>query len=287
MFARVMANMLSDPRYLPARTIQAGWQLWCHARARSQPRPNGEVLCRALGKYDMLVSATDVGLAPFLIRSGSWELWIARFLRQRLRPGMVVMDAGANCGYFTLLMADAVGATGKVIAAEPIPATRSLLERNLALNGLAERTEVLGVALGAISGGEVTLIIPQGEPKNAIVQPDGLDYSFGRPYERVTAPAMRVDDLNLARLDLVKIDVEGQEAELWAGMQQTIARSPGIQIVLEVNGGRGPAGVAAFLEDIQRQFPLRAIDTVGNLQTMTVAQIIAVNDDVMLYLAKP
>jgi len=284
MFARTITNAARDPRYLPQRAVQAGWQAWSRLRARNRPQPGGEVLCRALGRYPMLVSADDVGLAPFLIRSGVWELWITRLIRRRLRPGMIALDAGANVGYFTLVMADAVGSAGRVLAAEPIAATRSLLERNLALNGFGERVRILPAALGA-EAGEVTLIIPQGEPKNAIVQPEGVDYSFGRPYERFTAPMMRVDDLDLPSLDFAKIDVEGQEAELWAGMQQTLDRSPQIQIVIEVNGGRGP-GAAAFIEDLQRRFPLRVIDTVGNLHPVTAAEVAVVMDDVMLYLAR-
>ncbi len=285
MLRRLLRSALADPRYLPARAVQALWQLRCRAGAYRRPQPGGEIACRALGRYPMLVSAEDVGLAPFLIRDGAWELWIARFLRRQLRPGMTCLDAGANVGYFTLLMADAVGPGGRVVAAEPIPRTRDLLRRNLALNGLEGRVDVVGAALGATSGQEVVLIIPQGEPKNAIVQPEGVDYSFGRPFERVVAPMMRVDDLDLPRLDLAKIDVEGQEAELWSGMQATIDRSPGIQIVMEVNGGRG-AGVVDFLEDVQRRFPLRAIDTVGNLRRVSIAEILAAGDDVMLYLAQ-
>lgn len=284
MLRRLLRSALADPRFLPARAVQALWQVRCRAGAYGRPQPDGRIACRALGRYPMLVSADDVGLAPFLIRDGAWELWIARFMRRRLRPGMTCIDAGANVGYFTLVMADAVGPSGRVLAAEPIPATRALLAHNLTLNGFDDRVEVVPAALGAQSG-EVVLIIPQGEPKNAIVQPEGVDYSFGRPYERVVAPMLRVDDLDLPRLDFAKIDVEGQEAELWSGMQATIARSPAIRIVMEVNGGRG-AGVVAFLEEVQRLFPLRAIDTVGNLHAMNIAQILSAGDDVMLYLAR-
>lgn len=283
MLRRLLRSALADPRYLPARAVQALWQAHCRLGAYRRLQPDGRIACRALGRYPMMVSADDIGLAPFLIRDGAWELWIARFLRRRLRPGMTCLDAGANVGYFTLVMADAVGASGRVLAAEPVAATRALLELNLQLNGFADRVEVVAAALGALTG-EVVLIIPQGEPKNAIVQPEGVDYSFGRPYGRVTAPMMRVDDLGLPRLDFAKIDVEGQEAELWSGMQETIARSPGIQIVMEVNGGRG-AGVVTFLEEVERLFPLRAIDTVGNLHRTTIKQILAAGDDVMLYLA--
>jgi FkbM family methyltransferase len=285
MLSRVLRNAVADPRYLPARLAQAAWQVRSKAAARGEAQGDGEVLCRALGRYDLLVSEADVGLGPFLIRDGSWELWIARFLRRRIRPGMVCLDAGANLGYFTVLMADAAGPAGRVIAAEPVPATRSLLERNVDRNGFAERVEVLGAALGATSGGEVTLIIPEGEPKNAIVQPEGIDYSLGRPCIEVRAPAMRVDDLDLPRLDFVKIDVESAEAALWEGMQDTLARSPDIQIVMEVNCAR-TWYPREFISALEARFPLRAIDTVGNLHPISARALIEGVDDTMLYLAR-
>ena len=285
MLSRIYRQIRADRRYLPARAAQALWQGWSRARTRAVPQPDGHILCRVLGRYPLLVSTADVGLAPYLIQSGAWELWITRFIRRRLRPGMVCLDAGANLGYFTVVMADAVGSGGRVVAVEPTPVSFDLLQRNVYLNGLSGRVRPIRAALGATTGDEVDLVIPLGEPKNAIVQPPGADYGLGRPYQSVTALTLRVDDIDLARLDFVKIDVEGQEAQLWAGMQGAIARSPDIQIVMEVNGGRG-AEVGDLLVDIQRQFALRAIDTVGNLHRVTVARVMSAPDDVMLYLAR-
>jgi FkbM family methyltransferase len=275
---------LIHPRDLFRSDDRVGWENACRRRALHVRLTGDDVLCRTLGRYTMVVDAADAGLAPHLIANGFWEIWIARLMAQRIRPGMVCLDAGANVGYFTVLMADLAGVEGRVIAAEPVPATFRLLERNLEHNGFAPRTEALRAALGAAAG-EARLVMPAGEPKNAQVteaDPGGLDSD---EYRWVEAPVIAVDDLDLPRLDFAKIDVEGAEAAVWAGMQRTLDRSPNIQIVMEINCRRYP-DAAGFLDQLQARFPLRTIDGLGRPQP--IAREVALNTphDVMLYLSR-
>ena len=64
---------------------------------------------------------------------------------------MVCWDIGANIGYYTCLLAHAVGATGRVVAFEPARATRERLEHNVRLNQLGH-VEVLPFAVGQVEG---------------------------------------------------------------------------------------------------------------------------------------
>lgn len=83
----------------------------------------------------------DLSTYPdFSMAAGLYELETARLLRRILKPGMHVMDAGANIGFFTCRMARQVGARGRVDAIEPDPKNRARLEENLARN----RIEVIG-----------------------------------------------------------------------------------------------------------------------------------------------
>ena len=239
------------------------------------------VLCRTLGRFKMYVSTLDEGLAPHLIGDGYWEMWTTRAMVEMIKPGMVCLDAGANVGYYSVLMADLAGSAGRVVAAEPVPATRRLLQRNVSINGFTGVTDILDNAFGAKTG-EVTLYIPPGEPKNALI----CDHVPHPDWDKITAPISRIDDLDLARVDVVKIDVEGAEMDVWKGMQNTIDKNPDIQILMEVNCGRYPQAAKEFLAAIESRFPLRQIDFTGCRVKVDANAVIAYPDDVMLYLSR-
>ncbi len=270
-----------SPRVLFASNDPAVWEGHCRRLTFNSYLGDETVLCRTLARFKMYVSTRDEGLGPHLIGEGYWELWITRLIAKLVQPGMVCIDAGANIGYYTVLLADLVYPDGKVIAAEPVPTTRRLLERNIALNGYPEIVTVLGAAFGA-QHGEVSIYVPPGEPKNAMIAQDG-----GPPgWEEVRSAMLPIDDLNLPRVDFVKIDVEGAEVAVWHGMQRTIAANPDIQIVMEVNCDRYPQTASDFLGDIEKTFPLRRINDMGEHVAITRDQVLASKYDVMLYLRR-
>ncbi len=272
---------------LDARALFRGrrkdWEARCRALTFSARLSGDDVLCRALGRYTMLVDAGDVGLAPHLIADGFWEIWITRLIAQTVRPGMVCLDAGANLGYYSVLMADLVGPQGRLVAAEPFAANRRLLERNLHHHGFADRTQVVAAALGAATG-QVRMVMPAGEPKNAHVGDVGDERVANGDYVRFDVAEITVDDLDLPRIDFAKIDVEGAEWRVWQGMQKTLDRSPGVRIVIEVNCRRYPQGVD-FLETLERRFSLRTIDSHGRPRPISRQAVEDSPVDVMLYLS--
>lgn len=79
---------------------------------------------------------------------GEFEPTLTACLGAHLQAGDVCVDAGANAGYFSLLMAQHVGETGRVIAIEPAPGNQQRLRENLQLNDLQERVHLV---LGACS----------------------------------------------------------------------------------------------------------------------------------------
>ncbi|WP_170921192.1 FkbM family methyltransferase [Enhydrobacter aerosaccus] len=178
----------------------------------------------------------DRGFACHVMLDGFWEMWLTQFLAHRVKPGMTAIDVGANFGYFTLLLGDAVGETGRVIAVEPNPDTAALLRETVLLNGHSTRTRVVPHALGARAGRD-WLYSPDGEPKNATLV-DKENLPGGRTFEVST---FTLDEIALEypRVDLIKIDAEGGELNIVAGMQGLIARDHPI-IVLEFNAARYP-----------------------------------------------
>jgi len=195
---------------------------------------DGLVLARILGRHKIFLRSADRGFACHLMLDGYWEMWLTQFLARHVKPGMTVIDVGANFGYFTLLLGDLVGTTGHVVAVEPNPDAAALLKESVLLNGHWTRTKVVPHALGA-SAGRGWLFAPDGEPKNATLVGKN-DLSGGRTIEVSTLTLDEVA-LDYDKVDLVKIDAEGGEQGIVAGMRQLIARHRPT-IVLEFNAAR-------------------------------------------------
>ena len=87
---------------------------------------------------------------------------------------------------------------------------------------------------------------------------------------------------------MIKVDVEGAEESVWAGMQTTISQNPGLILILEFNVARYD-DPRAFAQAIQSQgCPLRYIDVDAEIKDVTVDELLTrqVGEDWMLYLAR-
>jgi FkbM family methyltransferase len=259
------------------------WLLSSRIRARCQVAPldAGTLLCRVFGRYKMLVDAADRGLSGGLLLDGSWELGTAQFLARHLRPGQVAWDVGANLGCFTLLMADFVGRAGKVVALEPNPRMAQFCRQAILLNGYHDRCRIEEAAASDRAGTLRFRDLPA-DPKNAHVIPAGTprDRVLGE-YEVRGVPLDEVGE----RVDLLKIDVEGAEAEVWSGMQRLLDRNPTVCVLLEFNPLR-LTDAAALLRDIAGRFPLAELTRTGRTVPVTAETVLARPRDTMLHLTR-
>jgi FkbM family methyltransferase len=234
-------------------------------RARVQTAYLGDklILARILGRPKIFLSTDDLGFACHLMLDGYWEIWLTQFFARVVKPGMTVIDVGANFGYYTVLFGEAVGHAGRVIAIEPVPSTAMLLRKTIDLNGLIRTTHVVNAAACDRDDAELHIVVPPGEPKNAAIVATPREGS-------IAVPSVTIDRLtrDLDRLDLVKIDAEGAEMAILAGMKETIARFRP-RILLEFNAARYPVP-DAFLAEIERSYPrVQSLNFNGNLDHVT------------------
>jgi FkbM family methyltransferase len=245
-------------------------------------------LCRVLSKYKMYVDITDIGITPHLLLDGFWEMWITQYIAAQVRPGMRVVDIGANVGYYTLLMADLVTDNGQVVAFEPNLRLQSLLRQSININGYANRVHLRGEAVAGRSGCELTFAIPRTDPKNGHLVTDAKNDFDPQHYRLETVLTITLDDADLGRIDFIKIDAEGAESAIWTGMQRTIAANPEMTVLLEFKANRWPEW-SAFLDDLNRLgFALRHVDFDGQIKPLTAGQITAerYDEDWMLVLRR-
>lgn len=176
--------------------------------------------------------AQDI-IQQYIYYFGVWEPHITGWVSRRLAPGDTFVDVGANIGYYSLLASRLVGQAGTVVAIEASPRTFGDLLINLKLNNVSNVRPVNVAA----SKSEGTAKIYRGHEHNTglttTLEGRGLDLEcevHAAPLSAILKP----EELQGARL--VKIDVEGAEWSVVAGMGSLIKGGrPDLEIIIEVN----------------------------------------------------
>jgi len=156
----------------------------------------------------------------------------ARFLGEHLQPGMTVVDAGANVGFYTVLFSRAVGTSGAVHAFEPDPFCASILRDRLRRLVPDENVLVEEAALGDTEG-EAVLYCSHRDRAESRLHP----FASAMPVEPVRVRTTTLDAYcrarGIGRIDAVKIDVEGAEVAVLRGMAEIMASRPPAWIFIE------------------------------------------------------
>jgi len=148
-------------------------------------------------------------------------------MRQEIKEGDVVVDIGANIGYFTLLFSELVGESGTVYAFEPDAHNFALLEKNIDANG---RTNIRPIckAVSETTGTSRLFLSSEG----------GVDhrmYDSGDGREHIDIETVSLDeylDPGL-KVDFIKMDTQGSEVLATTGMQDVLNRSANVKLLTE------------------------------------------------------
>jgi FkbM family methyltransferase len=156
---------------------------------------------------------------------GHFRPEVSKLLNRMLKPGHVAFDIGSNIGMHSIVMANRVGPTGKVVVFEPDPHPYARMRRNLALNGF-DWVETHQVALAEKSG-RMQLFLHDdtiGNFANASLSVDNV----GRETNAIEIDVWSIDDYvarnPIARLDAIKLLAQGVEWDVLQGARATIAK---------------------------------------------------------------
>lgn len=206
----------------------------------------------ALSTDFMAIGNTNQGLIAYHLADtvigrsielyGEWAADETRFLSPYLRPGDVAIDVGANIGTHTVAFAKLVGDTGAVHAFEPQRLTFQLLCANAALNGLTNvRSYQKAVSTAP---GDVKIPLPDLRRGENIG-----NFSLGDAQDGEVVPVIALDSLELPKVKLLKIDVEGMEADVLLGARKLIAKTQPV-IFIENNIAEKSRALIQLLDDL-------------------------------------
>lgn len=208
-------------------------------------------LARALtgGNQPVELDGLRLWLPPELLPTyliEDYEPEMRRWLDDLLRPGMVVADVGANIGYISLFAARRVGPSGRVVAVEPGPDNLSFLRRNVEANRMPW-IEIIPCAAGAVKKRDTLYLGTIGTTHSLHGATPGA--------RTLTIDVAALDEIVPGRLDLAKIDAEGSELDVLAGMSRLLADNPDLRLILEwsphrlIETGRSPDAIPVWLRE--------------------------------------
>ena len=153
---------------------------------------------------------------------GLHEMQVQEALRRCLPEGGTFVDVGAHIGFMSLCAARIVGPEGNVVAIEPVPENSAAVRRNAELNGFGHIRVIEAAA--SSRAGEAELITVSDTLWTRLDHVGDHPLAVGRSPVRTVALDDLVEAGDVAVPDVVKIDVEGAELEVLAGMRGLLAQ---------------------------------------------------------------
>lgn len=205
--------------------------------------------------------ANEASIIKFLERGRHYEPDVSYLLCHAAQEGDVVVDVGANAGFFTVQLAVLVGSTGRVVSFEPGANTLPRLKNNIALNNLANVTLIEQPASNAPD--DVTFFINSDDSGGSALWDVG---TFPGNVKSAATPQpvrMRTTtlDAEFARLELpppklIKVDTEGAEVQVLLGATKMLTGCKVPYVIAEYHPfglakmGTSPEALRGFMEGL-------------------------------------
>jgi len=163
-----------------------------------------------------------------LFRNGIYEKFETEFFKKEIKHGDIILDIGANIGYYTLIFAKHVGKNGKVFAFEPDPTNFSLLKKNVEINGY--KNVVLINKAVSDKTGKLRLFLSKDNMGDHRI----YDSNEGRKF--VEIKSVILDDYfknKNKKIDFIKMDIQGSEYGAFKGMSGLLNLNENVRIISE------------------------------------------------------
>ena len=236
---------------------------------------DGDYVATIVDGHIIAVPHEERDVAIYHALRGTLEPGLVAAFRRVLQPGMTVVDVGANLGVYTLHALSGIALHGRVFAFEPVPRTYEALRRNLKLNGFADST-VIATHEQAVSDrtGVGRMFYEVGNAGHSTLYPKP-----NVAVEELTVETVRLDDaIADHHVDVIKIDVEGAEQAVIAGMPEIIAANPQLVTFMEFAPSHlARAGVVPveFAVALRERFTTLAVDdATGVPRAMDLADLV-------------
>jgi FkbM family methyltransferase len=214
-------------------------------RLRMRPSPDGAPrLVRTAWGSRLYCWPDPIGRA--VARTGVYDLVVAETLARLADPGETAVDAGANVGLMSNLLAHAVGPGGRVVSFEPHPLIFETLSRNIAQWEAVDAIKVIEVCQAAVSSSAGVLPLAV-DPDTFAANKGTASLEHADPGESTDVRTVRLDDEFPDGLGVLKLDVEGHEIAALEGAD-ALLRSGRIRDILFEEHEQPPTPVTTLLE---------------------------------------
>jgi FkbM family methyltransferase len=199
---------------------------------------DAEALTAIFTGQKMYVDPRDISVAPHLMLDGIWEPEITKVYRTLIKPDSIVIDIGANFGYFGIIAGTYVRSNGKIFLIEANSNLIPFIRKSIAVNGLDGVATVSNIGI-ADKETELQLQIIGDYLGSSTFSGEQVEQSredfkvTGHQKVRATTLDKYCAENKIKHIDVLKVDIEGYEETAYPGMQQIIKQSPNLKLLLE------------------------------------------------------
>lgn len=179
-----------------------------------------------------MILAAPSRFPPVAMAMDAYEPETTRLFQTLIKPGMTFIDVGAHVGYYSLLAARQVGEEGQVYSFEPEPVNFSLLVKNVELNEY-RNISTISQAVSNNKGFSTLFVSALDSGRNSVFH-HGLPENGSVRVATTTLDAF-LEEKGWPKVDLIKIDVEGAELDVLAGMTELLGKYGDLKLIMEFN----------------------------------------------------
>ena len=163
--------------------------------------------------YKLYLDTSDKGISRTLFLFGQREIDHYKMLHEILKPGLKILDIGANIGYYAIMESLVVGSSGKITAIEPMLPNINMLKRNVELNK-ASNIEVIHGAVSSSTGTAKMFLSSRSNLHTFHRDGSAFNYLDATPVDVPTMTLGDAGERSGSRPELIRMDVEGHEVEI-------------------------------------------------------------------------